>query len=204
MDNQLQYIHDLFPNAQCELNYKSLFQLLIAVVLSAQTTDKSVNRVTAVLFAKYPDAPSLKNANLQDVEQILNSIGMYKIKSKNIIAIAKMVDEKFFNTIPSDPNLLSLLPGVGTKTINVVLAEGFKIPAFPVDTHINRIAKRLNYAHINDNVQVVEEKLKKVIAKEDWIQMHHSLIFFGRYFCKAKQPLCEQCKLSQQCHKAYK
>ena len=175
MDSKLSYIHDLFSNAKCELDYKTTFQLLIAVVLSAQTTDKSVNKVTAVLFYKYHDANTLKDANLKDVEDILKSIGMYKVKAKNIIEIARIISEKYHNEVPNSYDDLITLPGVGNKTINVVLAEGFKIPALPVDTHINRIAKRLKYANIDDDVLVVEEKLKKVIEK--WIQMHHSLIF---------------------------
>lgn len=204
MDSKLSYIHDLFSNAKCELDYKTTFQLLIAVVLSAQTTDKSVNKVTAVLFNKYPDANTLKDANLKDVEDILKSIGMYKVKAKNIIEIARIISDKYHNEVPNSYDDLITLPGVGNKTINVVLAEGFKIPALPVDTHINRIAKRLKYANIDDDVLVVEEKLKKVIEKEKWIQMHHSLIFFGRYICKAKNPLCDKCKLNGSCNKEYK
>ncbi len=204
MDSKLLYIHNLFSDAKCELDYKTTFQLLIAVVLSAQTTDKSVNKVTAVLFNKYPDANTLKDANLKDVEDILKSIGMYKVKAKNIIEIARIISDKYHNEVPNSYDDLITLPGVGNKTINVVLAEGFKIPALPVDTHINRIAKRLKYANIDDDVLVVEEKLKKVIEKEKWIQMHHSLIFFGRYICKAKNPLCDKCKLNGSCNKEYK
>ena len=204
MDEKLQYIYSLYPNAKCELNYHSLFQLLIAVVLSAQTTDARVNLVTKELFLKYPDAATLKNAPLSQIEQILKSIGMYKVKSKNILEIAKMIDEQYQGEVPKDRESLLKLPGVGNKTINVLFAEGFKIPALPVDTHVNRIAKRLNYANVEDSIEKVEEKLKKAIEPENWIQMHHSLIFFGRYFCKAKQPLCEKCQLKEKCKKEYK
>lgn len=204
MDKKLQYIKSLYPNAKCELHYQTLFQLLIAVVLSAQTTDVRVNQVTANLFKKYPDAKTLKNAPLDEIEMLIKAIGMYKVKAKNIIQIAKDIDEKFQGEVPNDVEKLLTLPGVGNKTINVVLAEGFKIPAFPVDTHVNRIAKRLQYASLEDDVEVVEAKLKKVIEKEEWIQMHHSLIFFGRYFCKAKQPNCKECQLQNGCIKEYK
>lgn len=204
MDEKLQYIYSLYPHAQCELHYQTIFQLLIAVVLSAQTTDARVNQATEKLFLKFPDAHLLKNASLKEVEEIIKSIGMYKVKAKHLLEIAKIIDEKYHGEVPKNKENLLQLPGVGNKTANVILAEGYKIPALPVDTHINRIAKRLKYADIEDSVEVVEEKLKKAIEPEKWIQMHHSLIFFGRYFCKAKQPECDKCQLKDQCQKEYK
>lgn len=204
MDEKLQYIYSLYPHAQCELHYQTIFQLLIAVVLSAQTTDARVNQATENLFLKFPDAHLLKNASLKEVEEIIKSIGMYKVKAKHLLEIAKIIDEKYHGEVPKNKEDLLQLPGVGNKTANVILAEGYKIPALPVDTHINRIAKRLKYADIEDSVEVVEEKLKKAIEPEKWIQMHHSLIFFGRYFCKAKQPECDKCQLKDQCQKEYK
>lgn len=204
MDEKLQYIYSLYPHAQCELHYQTIFQLLIAVVLSAQTTDARVNQATEKLFLKFPDAHLLKNASLKEVEEIIKSIGMYKVKAKHLLEIAKIIDEKYHGEVPKNKEDLLQLPGVGNKTANVILAEGYKIPALPVDTHINRIAKRLKYADIQDSVEVVEEKLKKAIEPENWIQMHHSLIFFGRYFCKAKQPECDKCQLKDQCQKEYK
>lgn len=204
MDEKLQYIYSLYPHAQCELHYQTIFQLLIAVVLSAQTTDARVNQATEKLFLKFPDAHLLKNASLKEVEEIIKSIGMYKVKAKHLLEIAKIIDEKYHGEVPKNKEDLLQLPGVGNKTANVILAEGYKIPALPVDTHINRIAKRLKYADIEDSVEVVEEKLKKAIEPENWIQMHHSLIFFGRYFCKAKQPECDKCQLKDQCQKEYK
>lgn len=204
MDEKLQYIYSLYPHAQCELHYQTIFQLLIAVVLSAQTTDARVNQATEKLFLKFPDAHLLKNASLKEVEEIIKSIGMYKVKAKHLLEIAKIIDEKYHGEVPKNKENLLQLPGVGNKTANVILAEGYKIPALPVDTHINRIAKRLKYADIEDSVEVVEEKLKKAIEPENWIQMHHSLIFFGRYFCKAKQPECDKCQLKDQCQKEYK
>lgn len=204
MDEKLQYIYSLYPHAQCELHYQTIFQLLIAVVLSAQTTDARVNQATEKLFFKFPDAHLLKNASLKEVEEIIKSIGMYKVKAKHLLEIAKIIDEKYHGEVPKNKENLLQLPGVGNKTANVILAEGYKIPALPVDTHINRIAKRLKYADIEDSVEVIEEKLKKAIEPEKWIQMHHSLIFFGRYFCKAKQPECDKCQLKDQCQKEYK
>ncbi len=204
MDSRIKYIYEMFPNAKCELDYQSIFQLLIAVVLSAQTTDVSVNKATKTLFLKYPDAKTMKDASIEDLQEILKQIGMHKQKAKNILAIANIINDRYDGIVPKDRDLLILLPGVGNKTINVLMAEGFKIPALAVDTHVNRIAKRLKIADKNDSVEVVEEKLKQIIAKQDWIQMHHSLIFFGRYFCKAKQPNCISCKLKDICQKEYK
>ena len=188
MNEKLEYVLSMYPKATCELNYFDTFSLLIAVVLSAQTTDIKVNKVTKPLFEKYPDVNSLASASLSDVEKILIPLGMQYQKSKRIIEIAKIIKEKYQGVVPKDKEELLTLPGVGNKTANVLLAEGFKIPAFPVDTHINRIAKRLKLANIDDSVEEVEEKLKQEIPENLWIQMHHSLIFFGRYFCKAVNP----------------
>jgi len=204
MDYRLQYILDSYPNAKCELDYSNLFRLLIAVVLSAQTTDIKVNKVTPVLFSKYQTIEDLANANLEDVKVILKPIGMTSQKGKHIIEIAKIIHTKYNDEIPRTKEELTMLPGVGNKTTNVMFAEGFKIPALPVDTHINRIAKRLKFATLSDDVDDVERKLKKQIPEELWIQMHHSMIFFGRYFCKAISPNCENCKLKDVCRKKYK
>ena len=204
MDEKLNYIYHMYPDAKCELKYNNIFQLLIAVTLSAQTTDLRVNMCTPILFNKYPNVIDLANANLIDVINIIKPIGMCQTKGKHIIEIAKIIHEKYHDEVPNNPDELSILPGVGRKTINVVLAAGFHIPALPVDTHINRIAKRLKIAKIDDDVIKVEEKLKKKIEKEHWIQLHHSLIFFGRYFCKAQKPRCQECKLFGQCRINYK
>ena len=204
MDEKLTYIYEMFPDAKCELDYNTIFQLLIAVSLSAQTTDKKVNMCTPYLFEKYPTIKDLAQANIEDVKQIIKPIGMSNTKGKNIINIAKIIHEKYNDEVPKNIDDLLTLPGVGIKTINVVLAEGFKIPAFPVDTHVNRVAKRLYYATLKDDVSDVERKLKKKIDKNMWIQMHHSMIFFGRYFCKAIAPKCDQCKLNGKCRINYK
>ena len=204
MDEKLTYIYEMFKDAKCELNYNTLFQLLIAVSLSAQTTDKRVNETTPLLFERYKEIKDLAYADINEVKQIIKPIGMTNTKAKNIIGIAKVIHEKYNDEVPSDVEKLLTLPGVGIKTVNVMLAEGFKIPAFPVDTHVNRVAKRLKYAYINDDVSDVERKLKKKIPREMWIQMHHSMIFFGRYFCKAVAPRCNECKLKEKCRVNYK
>lgn len=204
MDEKLQYIYQMYPEAKCELTYKSIFELLIAVSLSAQTTDRRVNQCTPVLFNKYKTIKELADANLEDVKQIIKPIGMTNTKAKNIIEIAKIIHYERDDKITSNVDELLKLPGVGIKTVNVLLAEGFKIPAFPVDTHVNRVAKRLKIAYINDDVIDVERKLKKKIPMDMWIQMHHSMIFFGRYFCKAISPSCHLCKLKGKCRVNYK
>ncbi len=204
MDDKLQYIYEMYPNAKCELIYHNIFQLLIAVTLSAQTTDKRVNECTPKLFSTYPRIQDLANADLQDVMDIIKPIGMASSKGKHIIGIAKKIHEEYNDEVPCDTQKLLTLPGVGNKTINVVMAEGFKIPAFPVDTHVNRIAKRLYLASLNDSVEQVEAKLKKKMDSSMWIQMHHSIIFFGRYFCKAVSPRCGECKLNGRCRIKYK
>ncbi len=204
MDEKLTYIHNMYPNAKCELVYNNIFQLVVVVSLSAQTTDKRVNMCSPILFLKYPTIEALANANIKDVSEIIKPIGMVNNKAKNIINLAKAIHNEYNDVVPTSKEELIKLPGVGNKTANVVLAEGFKIPAFPVDTHINRIAKRLYYATLNDTVEDVERKLKKKIPQDMWISMHHSLIFFGRYFCKAINPLCDECKLKGKCRKNYK
>lgn len=204
MNEKLQYIYSLYPDAKCELIYHNLFELVIAVSLSAQTTDKKVNLATKELFLKYPTIIDLANADIEDVKRIVRPIGMVNVKSKNIIEIAKIIHNDFNDKIPNNKDLLMGLPGVGNKTANVVLAEGFKMNEFPVDTHINRVAKRLQLADVNDLVEAVEAKLKKQIEPEMYLQMHHSLIYFGRYMCKAISPDCLNCKLKESCNKNYK
>ena len=195
----LSYLDELFPNAKCELFYTKDYELVIAVMLSAQTTDKSVNAVTSVLFNKYQSLDSLNEAPLEDIENIIKQIGLYKNKAKNLKGIVKDLIERFNYQVPSDKDLLMTLPGVGNKTAGVIRAEIFKIPDLPVDTHILRIAKRLKLAKKDDEPIEVEHKLKKFIPEERWIKSHHQLIHFGRYFCTARSPMCEKCKISDMC-----
>ena len=196
----LNYLDELFPSARCELFYSKNYELVIAVMLSAQTTDKSVNAVTTVLFNKYKSLDELNAASLEDIEEILKPIGLYKNKAKNLKGIVKDLIERFNYAVPSDKDLLQTLPGVGNKTAGVIRAEIFKIPDLPVDTHILRISKRLNLAKKDDEPIDVERKLKKIIPEERWIKSHHQLIHFGRYFCTARSPKCAECKLKDSCN----
>lgn len=189
----------LFPDAKPELVFQNNFELLIAVVLSAQTTDKAVNQVTKVLFAKYTTPKELANAEVKDVESILNKIGLYRNKTKNIINIARIINDEYDGIVPNKREELESLPGVGRKTTNVVLSVAFDIPAFAVDTHVERISKRLSIADESDNVLKVEKKLNRMFPKNKWLKLHHQLIFFGRYHCTARKPKCSKCPLFDIC-----
>lgn len=195
----LDYLDELFPLAKCELFYTKDYELVIAVMLSAQTTDKSVNNVTSVLFNKYSSLDALNDAPLEDIENIIKQIGLYKNKAKNLKGIVSDLINRFNYQVPSDKELLMTLPGVGNKTAGVIRAEIFKIPDLPVDTHILRISKRLKIAKKSDEPIDVERKLKKLIPEDRWIKSHHQLIHFGRYFCLARSPKCEECKIKKWC-----
>ncbi len=176
----------VYPNPKSELDYNDIFSLLIAVILSAQATDVSVNKVTPKLFKVYPDPDSLAKADRDNVMEILKSIGLYKNKSKFIIETAKMIVNEFNGKVPKTREELISLPGVGRKTANVVLGEGFGIPAIAVDTHVMRVAKRLGWANEKDSVLQIEEKLMKKIPKDRWHIVHHQLLLFGRYYSTAR------------------
>ena len=193
------YFEEILPDAGCELNYTTDYSFLIAVMLSAQCTDKKVNKVTAVLFDKYKSLEELANANYEDIYKIVLPLGLAKHKASNVINIAKDLLTKFDGRVPINKFELTSLPGVGNKTANVVHVELFKIPEFPVDTHVDRIAKRLQLADENDSVKVVEKKLQNHFPKDKWIKLHHQFIHFGRYICKAQSPNCEGCKLQENC-----
>ena len=195
----LDYLDELFPNAHCELNYTKDYELLMAIVLSAQTTDKRVNKVTEVLFSKYPDLESLANAKAEDIENIIMSIGTFKKKSIFIKEIAKRLLEECNGMVPNDRKYLETLSGVGRKTVNVFLSEYYQVPAIAVDTHVERVSKRLRLASSKDTVTEVEQKLMKKIPKDRWIKTHHQFIFFGRYHCKAISPNCKNCQLGHLC-----
>lgn len=201
----LDIIGEMFPDAHGELEWdrEKPFQLLVAVILSAQTTDKAVNKVTPSLWEKYPEIEDLAHANLLDVENSLRTIGLYKNKAKNIIKTARAVLRDFDGRVPKTHKELETLPGVGRKTANVVLGEVYGIPSIAVDTHVSRIAKRLNISAPDADVAEIEQDLMKKIPKRDWIVTHHRLIFFGRYHCLAKNPKCETCPLQSYC-KYYK
>ena len=195
------YLDEIFPNVGCELNYTKDYELVIAVMLSAQTTDVSVNRVTDVLFSRYSSLEEMAHAKLEDIEDIIHSIGLYKNKAKHVLEITNKILNDFNGKVPSDKNLLQTLPGVGNKTAGVIRAEIFKIPDLPVDTHILRISKRLGLANENDDAYATEMKLKKLFPEDRWIKIHHQLIHFGRYHCTARNPQCENCKLVGICTK---
>ena len=196
MNDILEYLNELFPDAKCELNYSKDYELVIAVMLSAQTTDKRVNQVTSILFKKYKNLLELSNANLVDVENIIKPLGTYHIKAKNIIEIAKKLVNK---PVSNDRSYLESLNGIGRKCANVILSELYNEPCLAVDTHINRVAKRLGFAKESDDVRTVEKKLTKLLPKENVVRMHHQLLFFGRYHCLAIKPKCSNCKLKEIC-----
>jgi len=193
------YLDEVIPNPVCELNYHKDYELLIAVVLSAQSTDKRVNEVTPILFSKYKSLKSLRDAKVKDLENIIHSVGTYKKKAKFIKEIARILNDSYNDVFPRDREVLESLPGVGRKTVNVVLNELYDIPAIAVDTHVERVSKRLKLVYQKDNVEVVEKKLMKKFPQEDWGKIHKQLLLFGRYHCKAISPECSNCKLKEFC-----
>ena len=195
----LSYLDYLYPDPKCELEYSKDYELLIAIVMSAQTTDKRVNMVNRVLFDKYDSIEKLATADLKEIEEIIKPIGTYKKKSIFIKEIAKKLVEDNIYQIPNNRKYLESLPGVGRKTINVFLSVIYNEASIAVDTHVNRVSKRLNLAKEKDNVLTVEKKLMKKIPKGKWSKVHHQLVFFGRYKCKSIRSLCEDCRLKDIC-----
>ena len=195
----LDYFEELFHDAHCELNHQNVFELLVAVMLSAQTTDKKVNQVTASLFKKYPTVESFALASLEDLQDDIKIIGLYRNKAKNLKKMAQVLLEEYNGEVPKTRKELESLPGVGRKTTNVVLSVGFDEPAFAVDTHVERISKRLGFAKKDDTVNDVERKVCRSIPRDRWNKAHHQFIFFGRYFCKAQNPNCKECHLYYMC-----
>ena len=196
----LNYMNDLFPNAHCELEYNKDYELLIAIVLSAQTTDKRVNMVTKILFSKYPTLEELTEAKTEDIEKIIKPIGTFKKKSIFVKEIATRLVKEQNGIVPNNRKYLETLSGVGRKTTNVFLSEYYHVPSIAVDTHVERVSKRLGLAKQNTSVKEVEESLMKKIPKENWIKTHHQFIFFGRYHCKAIKPCCSNCQLKDICN----
>ena len=195
----LDYLDELYPNPKCELEYTKDYELLIAIVMSAQTTDKRVNMVNKVLFKKYQSIKELSEASLEDIEKIIKPIGTYIKKAVFIKEIATKLINDNIKVIPNDREYLSSFPGVGRKTINVFLSVIYNEPLVAVDTHVNRVSKRLKLAKDGDDVLEVEKKLMKKIPKDKWNKVHHQLVFFGRYKCKSISPLCTDCKLKDIC-----
>lgn len=195
----LQEVLSYYPDAKAELNYTTDFEFLIAVMLSAQTTDISVNKVTAVLFDKYSSLEQLMKADKEDVMEIIRPLGMYRNKTENIFGISKTLVEKYNGKVPEKREELVKLPGVGTKTANVVLATLYGYQYMAVDTHISRVCQRLKIVKKNSAPDEISSRLEKVLKNEDINQYHHSILFFGRYLCKAKNPECERCGLQDRC-----
>ena len=195
----IDYLNELIPNPKCELIYNKDYELLISTMLSAQTTDKMVNQVTKVLYSKYPSLYDLSNAPIPDLIEILRPLGNYNKKAYNTKEIARLVYEKSF--IPNDRKFLESLPGVGRKTANVFLSNIYDENVLAVDTHVERVAKRLGIALDDDNVITVEKKLTKYFNGFNLCRLHHQLLLFGRYYCKSINSLCDNCKLKNICKK---
>lgn len=193
------YLDELFPNPKCELIYHNDYELLIAIVLSAQTTDKRVNMVTPILFSKYPTLEKLSEAPIDLLEEILKPIGSFRKKAIYVKDIAYNLTTKYQGVVPTDREKLEKLKGVGRKTINVFLSEYYNYPAIAVDTHVERISKRLRIASKKATVLEVEEKLQKFFPKDEWAKKHLQLVLFGRYYCKAVKPDCSSCPLKELC-----
>lgn len=194
----LDILEDTYPEAECALHHKNVFQLIVAVALSAQTTDKSVNLVTPALFERYPDAQSLAEADVEEVSEYIKRIGMYKTKAKNIVGMAQKLVSEYGGQVPEDYDALVSLPGVGRKTANVVLSVGFGHQRIAVDTHVFRVANRIGLVHEKD-VLKTELSLMERIPEERWSRTHHSLIFHGRQCCDARKPKCDECPINTLC-----
>lgn len=194
----------MFPEAECELRHSNPFELLIAVLLSAQTTDVLVNKVTNELFKKYKSPEDYLAVPVEELQDDIRTIGLFRNKAKNIQGLCQMLLEEYDGVIPEDRDELTKFPGVGRKTANVVASVAFGIPAIAVDTHVERVSKRLGICRWKDSVLQVEKTLKRRIPQEHWSQAHHQLIFFGRYHCKAQSPNCESCPLLDLCREGKK
>lgn len=201
MEDIINYLDELFPNPKCELEYTKDYELLLAVMLSAQTTDKRVNMVTSILFNKYDTLEKLSNADINDIINIIKPIGTFNKKASNIISISRSILNDKNGIVPNDREYLESLDGVGRKTTNVVLSNLYNVPCIAVDTHVSRVSKRLGIAKKSDDVLVVEKKLNKKFPKSKLCRLHHQLVLFGRYHCKAKNPMCDNCKLKNICKK---
>lgn len=187
----------LYPDAKPELNFSNPYETLVATILSAQCTDKQVNKVTPAVFARYPDVASMAAASVEDLYPMVKSCG-FKSKAGHIIDACRMIVAQYGGEVPSTLEELVKLPGVGRKTANVVLAFAFNIPALPVDTHVFRVSNRLGLVDAS-TAEETERQLMQVIPKKDWQEAHHWLIFHGRRVCKAQRPMCEVCTLHDLC-----
>jgi endonuclease-3 len=194
----------MFPDAHCELNHSNAFELTVAVLLSAQCTDETVNKVTADLFQKYTSPADYLAVPLEELEQDIRRIGLYRNKAKHIQNMCRILIEQYGGDVPQEHDQLVTLPGVGRKTANVVVSNAFGVPAIAVDTHVERVSKRLGLAGWDDSVLEVEKKLMKRVPRDEWTLTHHRIIFFGRYHCKAQNPGCHICPLLDVCREGKK
>ena len=199
VDEILSFLGNLYPNASCELNYGTPYQLLIAVILSAQCTDKRVNQVTEKLFKVAPTPQKMQDLGEVKLKEIIKSCGFYNNKAKSIISATYDIINRFNGEVPNNMKDLTSLAGVGRKTANVVLGECFNIPSIAVDTHVLRLSKRLGLTSENSTPEKCEKDLLKKIKKENQVKFHHQMIHFGRYYCKAINPNCKDCKLFDMC-----
>jgi len=195
----LDQLEVMFPAAHCELNHNDVYQLTVAVALSAQTPDAAVNKVTPALFRRYPDANALAKADIMEVQDSIKTLGLYRHKASNLVAMAQTLVSDDGGKVPDDRQKLEALPGIGRKCANVILAVGFGQPALAVDTHVHRVAIRLKMAPADADVGKVEQYLLKQIPPQRWSRAHHLLIFFGRYLCHAQQPECWRCPFYRKC-----
>ncbi|WP_226579249.1 endonuclease III [Halobacillus litoralis] len=200
----LDRLEEMFPEADCELNHSNPFELLVAVVLSAQATDALVNKVTPQLFEKYKTPEDYVNVPLEELQQDIRRIGLFRNKAKNIQKLSQTLIEKHDGNVPSTKKELENLAGVGRKTANVVASVAFGEPAIAVDTHVERVSKRLGICRWKDSVLEVEKTLMRKVPVEEWSVTHHRMIFFGRYHCKAQRPNCEECPLLSLCREGQK
>lgn len=195
---------EMFPEAHCELNHSNPFELVIAVALSAQCTDALVNKVTRNLFQKYKTPEDYLQVSIEELQEDIRSIGLYRNKAKNIQKLCRLLLDEYGGVVPRDRAELTKLPGVGRKTANVVVSVAFGVPAIAVDTHVERVSKRLGFCRWKDSVLEVEKALMKKVPLDEWSITHHRMIFFGRYHCKAQNPQCEICPLLDLCREGKK
>lgn len=194
----LEVLKEEYPDAKCELNYQTPFQLLVATILSAQTTDKKVNEVTAELFDKYPTVEEFSKLTQEELEGYIKQIGLYRNKAKNLIMMCQQLKQNFNGEVPNTMEGITSLAGAGRKTANVVLSNAFGVPAIAVDTHVFRVSNRIGIVNA-DNVDDTEKQLQKELPKKEWSLAHHLLIFHGRRCCIARRPKCEICPIQNDC-----
>lgn len=195
----IEQMAQFYPDARCELLHENDFQMAVAVILSAQTNDAAVNKVTPALFKRYPNAYEMSQSSIQEIEEYIKTLGLYRNKAKSIYNLSCQLVEQYEGQLPHTMKELTQLSGVGRKSANVIMAECFNVPSFAVDTHVTRLSKRLKLAKVNDDVETIERKLKYNISKDLWIKAHHTMIFYGRYKCKAISPDCHECPFQSFC-----